>query len=226
MFPLMFYCFFGLAVGREAPPGATMPMARYLLATYGAFAVVGATLYSFGVGLAVERGLGWMQVKRASPMPPAAYFLAKGAVSIAFGAIVVALLFTLGAVFGGVRMPLEQWLSLGGTLIAGAIPFCALGMAIGVFAGPSSAPATVNMIYMPLAFLAGLWIPLNFLPPALQQIAPWLPTYHFAQLALTVLHAPTQGATGRHIEALLAFSILFAGIAWLGNSREREKMYG
>ena len=45
MFPLMFYCFFGLAMGREPQAGAAMPFARYLLASYGAFAIIGATLY-------------------------------------------------------------------------------------------------------------------------------------------------------------------------------------
>src|SRR5215475_2675759 len=92
MFPLMFYCFFGLAMGRDQQPGMPMSAARYLLATYGAYGVVGATLYAFGIGVAVERGLGWMQVKRASPMPPAAYFFAKAAVGTTFGAIVVTLL--------------------------------------------------------------------------------------------------------------------------------------
>ena len=56
-------------------------MARYLIATYGAFAIMGSTLYAFGVGIAVERGLGWLEVKRASPMPLGAYFFAKGAVA-------------------------------------------------------------------------------------------------------------------------------------------------
>jgi ABC-2 type transport system permease protein len=226
MFPLMFYCFFGLIMGRNPLPGASMSIARYALATYGAFAVVGATMYAFGIGVAVERGLGWMQVKRASPMPLAAYFVAKAVVSTAFGAIAVALLFTLGAAFGGVAMPALQWLTLGGTLIAGAIPFCALGLAIGNFAGPNSASATVNMIYMPLAFLAGLWIPIDFLPPLLRHFAPFLPTYHFAQLALGALHAPTQGTTMGHIGALAAFTVFFAGAAWFGNSRESAKMYG
>jgi ABC-2 type transport system permease protein len=226
LFPLMFYCFFGLAMGRTPMQGAAMPMARYLLATYGAFGVVGATLYAFGIGVAVERGLGWLELKRASPMPAAAYFVAKGVVSITFGAIVVALLFALGAAFGDVRMPALQWLTLGGSLIAGALPFCALGLAIGSFAGPNSAPATVNMIYMPSAFLAGLWIPIEFLPAALRHIAPFLPTYHFAQIALGVLHAPTQGTTMGHIGALVAFTVIFAAIAWVGNSREEAKMYG
>jgi ABC-2 type transport system permease protein len=226
LFPLMFYCFFGLAMGRGQAPGLALPMARYLLATYGAFGVIGASLFACGVGIAVERGLGWLQVKRASPMPPAAYFVAKGAVSVVFGAIVVALLFALGAAFGDVRMPVGQWLALGATLIAGAVPFCALGMAIGSFAGPHSAPATVQAIYLPLAFLAGLWIPIEFLPHSLQRIAPLLPTYHFSQIALGVLRAPTRGSAVEHIAALAALTILFTGIAWLGNSRESEKMYG
>jgi ABC-2 type transport system permease protein len=225
LFPLMFYCFFGLAMGRQSPPEA-MPMARYLLATYGAFAVMGATLYAFGVGVAVERGLGWLQLKRSSPMPPVAYFLAKGLVSMGFSAIVVGLLFTLGAAFGGVRMPAAQWLTLGGTLVAGAVPFCALGLAIGNFTGPNSASPTVNMIYMPLAFCGGLWIPLQFLPSLMQQAAHWLPSYHFAQIALSVLHAPVEGSVGRHVEALAAFTLIFGGIAWLGESRGEEKMYG
>ena len=138
----------------------------------------------------------------------------------------VALTQTLGAVFGGVRMPAMQWLALGGTLLCGAIPFCAIGLAIGSFAGANSAPATVNMIHLPLGFLAGLWIPIQFLPHAIQRIAPLLPTYHFAQIALGVLHAPTEGSTMGHIGALAAFTMIFAGIAWLGNSRENDKLYG
>ena len=221
----MFYCFFGLAMGQQGPKGA-MPMARYLLATYGAYAVMGATLSVFGVGVAVERGMGWLQLKRSSPMPPAAYFAAKGVVAIGFSAIVVGLLFGLGAAFGGVRMPLAQWLALGGTLVAGTIPFCALGLAIGNFSGPNSASPTVNMIFMPLAFCGGLWIPIQFLPGAMKQVAEWLPSYHFGQLALTVLQAQADGSVARHLEVLAVFTLIFGGIAWLGESRGQEKMYG
>lgn len=226
LFPLMFYCFFGLAMGRQQHEGFSMPFARYLLATYGSFAIIGATLYAFGVGLAVERGLGWLQVKRASPMPATAYLVAKAVVATTFGSIVIVLLFALGAIFGDVVMPWQQWLMLGGVLVAGAVPFCAMGLAIGCFAGPSSAPATVNLIYMPMAFCAGLWIPFQFLPHGLQQVAPFLPAYHFSQIALAILHAPVQGSMTGHAVALAAFTLIFGGVAWLGNSREHEKMYG
>jgi ABC-2 type transport system permease protein len=225
-FPLMFYCFFGLAMGRHASSGAAAPMARYLLATYGAFAVMGAALFAFGVGVAVERGLGWLELKRASPMPAPAYFLAKAAVSIAFGAIVIGLLFATGAMFGGVRLTAAQWLLMAGTLVAGALPFCALGLAIGNFAGPNSAPGIVNLIYLPMSFCGGLWIPFEFLPKTIQQIAPFLPSYHLGRIALAIQGAPVQTAITHHAEALLAFTLLFTGLAWLGLARERQKVYG
>ncbi len=224
-FPLMFYIFFGLAMSQHMPPGKAS-MGRYLLATYGAFSVMGATLYAFGVGVAVERGLGWLQLKGASPMPPPAYFVAKGVVSITFGAIVVALLFAMGAAFGGVRMAATQWTAMAAALIAGALPFCALGLAIGNFAGPNSAPATVNLFYMPMSFCGGLWIPFDFLPNAIQKIAPLLPSYHLGQIALAIQKAPSQGTIALHAEALAGFALVFAGIAWFGHRREREKMYG
>jgi len=225
-FPLMFYCFFGLGMGQEMSKNASTPMARYLLASYGACAVMGATLFAFGVGVAVERGLGWIEVKRASPMPPAAYFLAKAVVSIAFGAIVIGLLFALGAGLGGVRMAAWQWLAMAGVLIAGAIPFCALGLVIGSFAGPNSAPATVNMIYLPMSFCGGLWLPYEFLPKAIKGIAQFLPSYHLGQIALAIQNAPVEGSMSRHALALAAFALVFAGLAWIGQNREREKMYG
>ena len=74
-FPAMFYLLFGVMFGRGTVGGLTM--ATYLIATYGAFGVIGAALFGFGVGVAIERGQGWMMLKRASPMPPMAFFAAK-----------------------------------------------------------------------------------------------------------------------------------------------------
>ena len=53
-FPAMFYVLFGVLVGRGAVGGISMP--TYLIATYGAFGVIGASLFGFGVGVAIERG--------------------------------------------------------------------------------------------------------------------------------------------------------------------------
>ena len=223
-FPLMFYIFFGLVMASSFTQGP-ISASSYLLATYGAFGVMGATLYAFGAGVAVERGLGWLEVKRASPMPPAAYLMAKAAVAVAFGALVVSLLFALGAAFGNVRMAPGQWVLLWSALVAGAIPFGAIGLAIGSLAGPNSAPGIVNMIYLPMGFLGGLWMPIEILPKTLQHVATLLPSYHFGQIALGILGAETQGTMSGHVGALLGFGMVFAGIAWLAQSRD-QKMYG
>jgi ABC-2 type transport system permease protein len=147
-------------------------------------------------------------------------------VSVAFGALVVSGLFALGSIFGGVRMPLGQWLLLWSALVAGAVPFGAIGLAIGSLAGPNSAPGIVNMLYLPMGFLGGLWMPIEVLPKVLQRVAPLLPSYHFGQIALAILGVPTQGSVLVHVEALLGFGLVFAGVAWLAQSRDHEKMYG
>ena len=102
-FPVMFYLLFGLAFGGGRALGG-VAVATYLIATYGAFGVIGASLFGFGAGVAAERGQGWMLLKRATPMPPSAYFFAKLAVCLTFGAVIVLLLSTIGVAFGGVRL--------------------------------------------------------------------------------------------------------------------------
>src|SRR5580704_6466141 len=102
-FPLMFYVLFGLVLNpKDAAVGGTT-IATYLIPSYGTFGVMGASLFGTASGLAAERGLGWLQVKRASPMPPFAYFTAKVVLGMIFSTVVV-LLLLLGFTFGGVRM--------------------------------------------------------------------------------------------------------------------------
>jgi ABC-2 type transport system permease protein len=120
-------------------------------------------------------------------------------------------------------MAASQWLLMFAALAAGAIPFCALGLTIGNLAGANSAPATVNMIYMPLAFCGGLWIPYDFLPKGIQQVAQFLPSYHLGQIALAIQHGQGAHAISNHIEALAAFGLLFLGTAWLAHSRARDR---
>lgn len=221
-FPLVFYCFFGLAFGSDGG----FDMARYLLATYGAFGVIGASLFGFGVGVAIERGQGWMLLKRATPMPAGAYLFAKAAMALSFSAVIVGGLFALGAGFAGVRMPAGNWLALGAVLIAGALPFCAFGLAMGYLLGPNSAVPVVNLVYLPMAFLSGLWIPVQALPGWMQAIAPWLPPYHFAELALRALGMPDRAPAATAAAVLAGFTALSLAVAAWAYRRDEGRTYG
>src|ERR1035441_8121549 len=64
-FPLMFYVLFGILLG-SGNPANRHEGAVYMLATMGCFGVMATSLFGFGVSLAIERGQGWLQVKRAS----------------------------------------------------------------------------------------------------------------------------------------------------------------
>jgi ABC-2 type transport system permease protein len=224
-FPIMFYVLFGLVLyGRQAIAGTSG--SAYAIATYGTFGVMGASLFGTASGLASDRGLGWLQVKRASPMPPFAYFTAKVVTSMIFSATIVLALFALGFAFGNVRMPVGQFGLLLGTLVAGSLPFSAMGLALGYFTGPNSAPSTINLIYLPMSFCSGLWVPIMFLPKIVQQLAIVMPPYHLAQLALGIVGAGRHESNAAHWELLAAFTMICFGVARIGFQRDKGKLYG
>jgi ABC-2 type transport system permease protein len=209
LFPPMFYLLFGLLLNR-----GNHDAAQYLFATYSVFGVMAPGLFGFGVGVAVERERGWLSLKRVAPMPPGAYLLAKMAMAALFAGIIYAALAAMAAALGGVRLALAQWLLLGAIAAFGVLPFCALGLVIGSRANAAAAPAIVNFIYLPMAFLSGLWIPLSMLPGVLSQIAPLWPAYHLAELALGVIgQGSSSGSVPWHILALVAFTAACFAIA-------------
>ncbi len=224
-FPIMFYVLFGLVLyGKQSLAGSPVP--AYMIATYGTFGVMGASLFGTAAGLASDRGLGWLQVKRASPMPPFAYFAAKVITSMIFSIIIVLALFTLGIALGGVRMPLANFAKVLGTLALGSVPFSAMGLALGYFTGPNSAPSTINLIYLPMSFCSGLWVPFMFLPKVVRQIALVLPPYHLSQLALGIVGAGSHESSTTHWEVLAAFTMICLGVARIGFQRDQGKLYG
>jgi ABC-2 type transport system permease protein len=224
-FPLMFYTVFGLLFGRGGGAGSGS-FALFYIATYGAFGIVTAAMYGFGVGVATERGQGWMLLKRASPMPYAAYFIGKLAMSLVSAASIVALLTASGVLVMGVRVSPIAWCEMAALLILGVTPFCVLGLVIGYWMGPNSAVAAVNLVSMPMAMLSGLWIPLNVLPAFVRSIARFLPAYHYSQLALATIGQNQPGSIAGHVLALVGFTILCLSLAYAGYRRDEDKTYG
>lgn len=220
VFPLMFYILFGLVMGRQAIGNISTTV--YLIPAYGTFGVMGASLFGTAAGLSSERGFGWLQVKRASPMPLFAYFLAKVVMSVIFSTIDVSALMAMGFAFGGVHLPALTSIKLLLTLVAGSLPFCAMGLAIGYFATPNSAPAVINLFYLPMSFCSGLWMPFMFLPKFVQKIAVFLPPYHLSQLALGVVGAGRGEPAAGHWETLAGFTLLCMGAAWVGHQRDQK----
>lgn len=212
-FPVMFYLLFGVT-NRHAVSGG-VHYARYLLASYSCFGMIGSALFGIGVGLANERAQGWLEVKQASPMPAPAYLFAKLFTATAFAMVTTTILVILAITLGGVQVTLGEVLRLVAVVAAGSIPFASMGLLIALVVTANAAPGVVNLIYLPMSFCSGLWMPIEVLPKWLQQVAPALPTYHFAQLALGIFGYSQSPRVLGHWVALIGFTVLMLGISWM-----------
>jgi ABC-2 type transport system permease protein len=211
-FPVMFYLLFGIA-NRNSYSG--VQVAKYALGGYACFGMIGAALFGIGVGLAAERAAGWLELKRASPMPVAAYLFAKCASAVAFGLIIVATLMILAIALGGVSLTPTEILKMFGMTVVGGVSFASMGLLLAQLVPANAAPGIVNLIYLPMSFLSGLWIPIRFMPHSLQHFAPALPTYHLSQLVLSIFGYQDLMAASAHWTALAGFTMLMLGISWL-----------
>ncbi len=208
LFPCLFYVLFGVLLNTSNGDAA-----RYLLATYGVFGVMGVGLFAFGVTVAMEREQGLLIYKRALPMPPGAYLFAKMAMAMAmamvFAMMISLLLATLAAALGGVELRASQWLLLWVVNVFGVLSFAALGLFIGTLVSGQGAPAVVNLLYLPMAFLSGLWLPLKLLPAWIAKLAPVWPSYHHSQIALKLIGMDAGGSAAVYLGVLVGITMVF-----------------
>jgi ABC-2 type transport system permease protein len=197
--------------------------AEYLLATYSVFGLVGSSLFGLCSTIANERAQGWLELKQASPMPPAAYLLSKLLTAIAFGVIIFGLLLAVGMTMGHVHFTAEEMLKLLLTVILGVFPFASMGILLACVVPPNASIGFVNLIYLPMSFLSGLWFPLNGLPRWIQSIAPIWPTWHLGQLALHNIGVSMTWSVAQHVLWLAGFSAVCLGVALLLFRRSAQK---
>ena len=208
LFPAMFYLLFGVLMAKSNGADA----ARYLLASYGVFGVMSPGLFGFGVSLALERDGGLLTFKRALPMPPGAYLLGKMLMAMAAAGVVILLLLAMAVSLGHVTLGPLQAGALLLTGMLGVLPFCALGMFVGTLIKGQGAPGMLQLIYLPMSFLSGLWFPLPMLPKFLQQIAPIWPSYHLDMVAMAAVGLNKE-AILTHVLVLLGFAVGFLLLA-------------
>lgn len=207
--PLAFYALFGIVL---APPGSGN--AGYLLATFGVFAGLGPSLFGFGAAVADERARGILSLKQVSPLPVGVFLGAKLVTALAFTLLVLVGLYALAALWGGVALPRGAWLALAAIHLASVVPFCLMGLCIGLLLPSSAAMGVTNLVFMALAVLGGLWIPIMLFPQWMQAIGGALPTYHVAALALAAAGRNPSVQPLLHVTVLAVTAAVFAAIAW------------
>lgn len=195
---------FGAAVAADPRAGL------YLFTGFTVFGVVGPGLFGFGVVLALEREQGLLRFRRALPLPPAAGLLARLLMAMLFAALIVASVTLAAVTAGGVALDPLQALALLVLGVLGALPCAALGLWIGARVSARAAPAVVNLVYLPMLHLSGLFYPL---PPFLQTLAPVWPAYHLHQLAMGAVGLPFRGSAAVHVAVLVGETVVLSLLA-------------
>lgn len=207
--PVLLYLLFGVllfgdALGKD-PKGGLFVFMGFTI-----FGVMGPGMFGFGITVATERERGLFALKRALPMPPAASLLSKLAMSMLFVAIIMATM-VAAMPLGHLKMTAGQLVGLSVVCVLGAAPFGAIGLFIGTWASAKSAPALVNLLYLPMIYLSGFLIPM---PKSMQWIERCSPAFHLHQLALRAIGAPSAGWSPLvHVAVLAAVTAVLTALA-------------
>jgi ABC-2 type transport system permease protein len=209
--PVPIYLFFGvvLAGGEIAKNPA---IGNYLFSSWMVFATMMPALFGVSCALALERDAGLLKLKRAWPAPAGAHLAAKIATAMILAALAIASLIVASLVVGKTTLSGGQIASMTVVMLLGAIPLAALGLCIGAYVSGSAAPAVVNVIFLPMLWLSGLFFPLpKFLEP---WVVIW-PAFHLNQVSM--------GAAGLSrfqfvppqlsVAVLVGMTVLFGGLA-------------
>jgi ABC-2 type transport system permease protein len=211
LLPVPVYLFFGVMLA--GPAVAKNPgLANYLFSGFAVFAVMGPAFFGAGCTLALERDAGFLKLKRALPAPGGAYLIAKMATGMVFAALAMAPLVAAGLIAGKITLTGVQLTLLSFVMVVGTLPFSAIGLFIGAHASGSATPAITNIIFLPMLWLSGLFIPL---PKFLESWVLIWPAFHLNQVALGAAGVTEFRFISPAISAgvLAGVTVLFAGLA-------------
>ncbi len=164
-------------------PGTAVPAAQIYTAGLMAGGVASTSFVSMAVAIAVEREAGGLKRLAGTPMPRSAYFIGKVIRVVVVSVLEIALLLAIGVLFYHVKLPGTpgRWWRLVWMTLLGSAVMGELGVAVSsIPRSARSAPAVVNLPFIVLEFISGVFIPFFMLSKGIQHFALLLP---LAQLA-------------------------------------------
>ncbi len=178
--PVVLFLLFRMNKRTVALPGLEFTTATTMIgvAVYGA--MLAAT--SGGAMVSIERAQGWSRQLRLTPLKPAAYIAIKIIVAMILGLTSVAVVYVSGA-FDGVQMAPEAWITTAVLAWGASFVFASFGLFMGYLLPSENVMQVIGPILGVFALLGGLFVPLSLLPPVMQTVGPFMPTYGVVSIA-------------------------------------------
>jgi ABC-2 type transport system permease protein len=200
-FPLIFLVLFNLLFGDTTyrlSPTKVVTLRTFYVPAIAAFSVITACYTNVAMSLTFSREQGVLKRKRGTPLPAWGYLVGKIAHSVLVALLLVGIVTAAGKIFYDVSLATETLPAFIVTVLAGALTFPALGIAITSFVpNADAAPPVINATILPLLFVSGIFIPLNNAPAWLLHVANFFPIRHFAE-AMKFSFTGTGGGNGFH----------------------------
>ncbi|MFE0027114.1 ABC transporter permease [Amycolatopsis sp. NPDC059021] len=162
----------------EADHAALVAVVMVNMMTYGTFAAA----MTSGTRLAVERAAGWTRQLRLTPLSGGGYLGAKALSGMLVGLPALIVVPLIGALFEGVHLDASGWVRIILGIWLGTVPLVLLGLLLGQFGTPDSMQPITMLVMLAMAFLGGMWIPIEGMPGWMHDLSQIMPTYWIIQL--------------------------------------------
>lgn len=171
VFPALSLLFFVVPFDYAADPVAAITAVAQLTV----FAVMSSFLFTYGVGVADDRERSWDPYLRTLPAPAWPRIMARLLTGMTFAVLAVVPVLLLGALATAATASLPQLVAGLAALAVAGLPFLFGGLAIGYSMPVKAALPVTQLIFFPMAFGGGLFIPPTSFPSWLEVASTVLP---------------------------------------------------
>lgn len=208
-FPLIFF----VAISSTISGGDAKTYAIGYMVSMSVYGAISGVLSSTGPAIANERKTGWLRQMRLFPISDGAIFGAKVITALTTALPSLILVALAGRIVKGIELGAGQWTEMILLLWVGTIPFAALGVLIGyAFEGETARMVSILLATL-LAFLGGLWFPIDAMKGGFRNVATAMPSYRVYELGHNVILKHPVNLAG--VGVLAIYAVVFAGLAVL-----------
>ena len=213
LFPAMLYAFFGAQSGGGS-------WAANAMASFAIYAVLGVGFFQFGVSVAQDRESTFATWQRSLPGHAANPWIARVSASLVFVGLAVCLVIAVALMMTDISLSASNWTRLALVCLLATIPATVMGIALGSVASERAAVPIANLIFLPLAYLGGLWVPPMFMPAPIAAISEWTPTRAMGELSWAAING--KAWEPRQIIILLGWSLLAMVVIYVSRGHSKR----
>ncbi|MGH1354497.1 MAG: ABC transporter permease [Thalassovita sp.] len=206
LFPAMLYAFFGAQSGGGS-------WAANAMASFAIYAVLGVGFFQFGVSVAQDRESTFATWQRSLPGQAASPWIARILASLIFVGLAVCLVFAVALLMTDIALSASTWARLALVCLLATIPATVMGIALGSVSSARAAVPIANLIFLPLAYLGGLWVPPMFMPAAVALISEWTPTRAMGELGWAAINGTAWEL--KQLSILMGWSLLAIAVIFV-----------